>query len=180
MISGNFFKDFLQFCKYLWQRSAQEDCLPLWATFQTLPDPFRANFPAPADLLSNISKICCKSFKDLKDFLQRFAPFLWLKVHEFCNVCDLKSCFLVFVGGHTGAAHHKSTSMSFHPIVSVGAACKMTTERDKKQCLDRFGGWFTCLEASLYVEAGGPLLCGMSTTFGWCQINPGPSNKAGT
>ena len=78
------FNDFWQFfqrflaniCKYLWQRSAQEDCLPLWATFQTLSDPFRANFPAPADLLSNISKICCKSFKDLKDFLQRFAPFL--------------------------------------------------------------------------------------------------------
>ena len=39
-----FFKDFLQFCNYLWQSSAQGDYLPLWTTFRTLPAQFRPNF----------------------------------------------------------------------------------------------------------------------------------------
>ena len=114
---------------------------------------------ATSQTLSVISKISCKSSKPSTDFLQRFASVSATQSSWVLQlVCDLKSCFLVFVGRHkvatreqhvhvrphgscsqeqhvhrvhvqctlyihTGAdVHHKSTTMSFHPIVSVGAA----------------------------------------------------------
>ena len=54
--------------------AAQEDYLPLSPTFRTLPAPFRTDFPT--DLLSNISKISCKSFKDffLKSAQEDYLP----------------------------------------------------------------------------------------------------------
>lgn len=170
----------------------QEDYLPLWATFRTLPAPFRANFQTFQCFLENVSKISCKILI-VQIFCKRgltfpeLSKFTMIRCRVLLRFCDSK--FMSFAM----CVISKAASLSLlaatrEQLTTKAPACpspplsalvrrKMTEMRRNNVFGQIGGGWFSCLEASLWT---GPLLCGMSTTFGWCQINPGPSNKAGT